>query len=80
VVIADDHTVVRSGVRLLLEAESDIEVVGEAKDGHEALALMESSHPDVVYGHCDAQMDGPNHSPDCTAGLTLMYWSTIPHG
>ncbi len=48
VLIADDHTIVRSGVRLLLEAETDIEVVGEALDGKEAIALVEQLHPNVV--------------------------------
>ncbi len=48
VLIADDHTIVRSGVRLLLEAESDIRVVGEALNGLEALELAESLQPDVV--------------------------------
>jgi len=48
VLIADDHTIVRSGVRLLLEAETDIRVVGEALNGREALELAESLQPDVV--------------------------------
>lgn len=48
VLIADDHTIVRSGVRMLLEAESDIRVVGEALNGVEALELAESLQPDVV--------------------------------
>ena len=48
VLIADDHTIVRSGVRLLLQAEPDIEVVGEALNGDEAVALAESLRPDVV--------------------------------
>jgi two-component system response regulator NreC len=48
VLIADDHTIVRSGVRLLLEAEPDIEVVGEALDGLEAISLAEALHPDVI--------------------------------
>ncbi len=48
VLIGDDHTIVRSGVRLLLEAEEDIEVVGEAGNGHEVLALAESLSPDVI--------------------------------
>jgi two-component system response regulator NreC len=48
VLIADDHTIVRSGVRMLLEAETDIKVVGEALNGREALELTESLHPDVV--------------------------------
>lgn len=48
VLIADDHTIVRTGVRLLLQAEPDIEVVGEALNGDEALALAESLQPDLV--------------------------------
>jgi two-component system response regulator NreC len=48
VLIADDHTIVRSGVRLLLEAEPDFEVVGEAIDGSEALSLTDTLQPDVV--------------------------------
>lgn len=48
VLIADDHTIVRSGVRLLLEAEPDIDVVGEALDGGEAMELVETLQPDVV--------------------------------
>jgi two-component system, NarL family, response regulator NreC len=48
VLIADDHTIVRAGVRLLLDIESDIEVVGEAVEGREAVALTEKYLPDVV--------------------------------
>lgn len=48
VIIADDHTIVRSGLRLLLEAEPDINVIGEALDGREALELIEKHQPDVV--------------------------------
>lgn len=48
VLIADDHTIVRSGVRLLLEAEPDIEVVGEALDGSQAYELAVALRPDVV--------------------------------
>lgn len=46
--IADDHTIVRSGVRLLLQTETDFEVVGEALDGEQAITLAESLHPDVI--------------------------------
>ena len=48
VLIADDHTIVRSGVRLLLEAEPDFMVVGEALNGEEALAMAKSLQPDVI--------------------------------
>ncbi len=59
VLIADDHTIVRSGVRLLLEAETDIRVVGEALNGREALELAESLQPDVVLMDISMpEMDG----------------------
>jgi len=48
VLIADDHTIVRSGVRLLIEAEPDMLVVGEALNGQEALEKTAACHPDVV--------------------------------
>lgn len=48
VLIADDHTIVRSGVRLLLEGEADLRVVGEARDGVETLSLVAEYRPDVV--------------------------------
>jgi DNA-binding NarL/FixJ family response regulator len=48
VVLADDHPVVRSGIRNLLEKASGIEVVGEASGGEEALRLAESLLPDVL--------------------------------
>jgi two-component system, NarL family, response regulator NreC len=46
--IVDDHAVVRTGLRLLLNAEPDIEVVGEAADGDEAILASRSLDPDVV--------------------------------
>jgi DNA-binding NarL/FixJ family response regulator len=48
VLIADDHGIVREGLRRLLERESDITVCGEAADGEELLARIDSEHPDVV--------------------------------
>ncbi len=58
VLVADDHTIVREGVRLLLEAQADIQVVGEAADGQEAQALTRQLHPDVVV--MDIQMPNWN--------------------
>ncbi len=46
--IVDDHAIVRAGVHLLLKAEPDIEVVGEAGDGQQAIARVETLEPDVV--------------------------------
>jgi two-component system, NarL family, response regulator LiaR len=48
VLIADDHAVVRQGLRTFLDLQEDIEVVGEAADGAEAVALAERLAPDVV--------------------------------
>lgn len=47
-VIADDHTLVRQGLRQFLEMAGDIEVVGEASTGHEVIELVEKDPPDVV--------------------------------
>jgi two-component system response regulator NreC len=48
VLIADDHTIVRAGVRLLLETEPDMEVVGEALTGEQAIELAASLRPTLV--------------------------------
>jgi len=48
ILIADDHAVVREGTRRILEQESDMEVVGEAGDGEEAVNLATSLKPDVA--------------------------------
>lgn len=48
VLLVDDHTIVREGLRLLLEAEPDIAVVGEAKDGRQGLQLARELKPDIV--------------------------------
>jgi DNA-binding NarL/FixJ family response regulator len=48
VLICDDQALVRAGFRAILEAQSDIEVVGEAENGAEAVALAERRRPDVI--------------------------------
>jgi DNA-binding NarL/FixJ family response regulator len=48
VAIADDHAVVRQGLRTFLELQHDVEVVGEAADGAEAVELVAQTEPDVV--------------------------------
>ena len=56
VLIADDQALVRGGFRMILEAREDMEVVGEAGDGAEAVELVESLRPDVVL--MDVRMPG----------------------
>ena len=56
VLIADDHAVVRQGVRRFLELQADIEVVGEAASGSEAVAMVAQARPDVVI--MDLRMPG----------------------
>ncbi|HZN77170.1 MAG TPA: response regulator transcription factor [Micromonosporaceae bacterium] len=56
VVIVDDHQVVRQGLRAFLDAQQDIEVVGEAVDGDECVAVADAVRPDVVL--LDLRMPG----------------------
>ncbi len=58
IVLADDHNVVRQGIKSLLAGEPDFEVVGEACDGFEASALVERLKPDVAV--LDLMMEGIN--------------------
>ncbi|GAA3297796.1 response regulator transcription factor [Dactylosporangium vinaceum] len=67
VLIADDQVLVRSGFRMILEARDDLEVVGEAGDGAEAVALAARTDPDVVL--MDVRMPGTD-GIDATARLT----------
>jgi DNA-binding NarL/FixJ family response regulator len=48
VVVVDDQRLVRTGFTAILSTEDDIEVIGEASNGEEAIALVEASRPDVV--------------------------------
>lgn len=48
IAIADDHVVLRRGLRVLLELEDDFEVVGEASNGAEAIGLAEREQPDII--------------------------------
>ena len=58
IVIADDHTIVRGGIRLLLETTEGMQVVGEAADGYRALELVRMHLPDVLVA--DVSMPGLN--------------------
>src|ERR1700683_2155341 len=78
VLLVDDHSLVRSGFRRILEDESDIEVVGEASDGEQAVKSARELHPHVIVMDCalpkinglDATRKIIEHSPD-TAVLML---------
>ncbi len=48
ILIADDHSVVRQGLRMFLELDDELDIVGEATNGAEAVALAKELHPDVV--------------------------------
>ena len=67
VLLADDHTLVRAGLRKLLESLPEVEVVGEADDGRKALVLAAELQPDVVL--MDLSMPGLN-GLEATARLT----------
>ena len=62
IIIADDHSVVRQGLRMFLGLDPDLEVVGEAVNGAEAVARAEALRPDVVpvsYTHLDVYKRQP---------------------
>jgi two-component system response regulator NreC len=48
IVLADDHTIIRSGLKLLLEQQPDFKVIAEANDGREAVQLVSKHHPEVA--------------------------------
>lgn len=58
VLVADDHAVIRQGLKMLLESRPEIDVIGDCENGREALLMVESSKPDVVL--MDVVMPGLN--------------------
>lgn len=58
VLVADDHAMVRAGLRMIIEDEDDMMVVGEAEDGAEALRLAEATRPAVLLA--DLRMPPPD--------------------
>ena len=63
VLLADDHTLIRAGLRLVVEQQPDFTVVGEAADGRQAVAMAQSLKPDVVV--MDIGMPGLNGIEAC---------------
>ena len=70
VLLADDHVVVRAGIRQFLEQSADIQVVAEASDGQEACQLLEQIVPDVAV--LDIQMPG-------MSGIEVTRWIRAQH-
>lgn len=58
ILLVDDHTIIRDGLKVLLGTQPDMEVVGEASDGNEAFAHVKALHPDIVV--MDISMPGVN--------------------
>ncbi len=83
--IADDQKLVRQGIRAILNREKDIQVIGEARDGHEAIALAKELHPDVIT--MDIRMPGLDGleatrriraaQPDAKILIVAMSWNGI---
>jgi DNA-binding NarL/FixJ family response regulator len=69
VVLADDQPLVRTGLRMILSGEPDVEVVGEAADGAQAIALCAETAPDVVL--MDVRMPGTD-GIDATRAVTAV--------
>ncbi len=81
VLLADDHAIVREGVRALLAREADVAIVGEAADGHEAVRLCAELSPDVVImdlamprlNGVDATAQIRKQSPRCRVLILSMH-------
>jgi DNA-binding NarL/FixJ family response regulator len=76
--LADDHHIVREGIRQLLESAKDIEVIAEAGDGEEAQALIEQLKPDVAV--LDIQMPKASGIGDALGAFTSRGGCSDPHG
>jgi DNA-binding NarL/FixJ family response regulator len=73
VALVDDHVLIRAGLRALLHTLPNIEVIGEASDGHEAVDVIARHHPDVVI--MDIGMPGLN-GVDCTRRIVKQSLNT----
>ena len=68
VILVDDHSVVRAGLKAVLGTAKDIDVIGEAKDGREAIAIADRMHPDVIVMDLTmAGMDGMEATKELAA-------------
>lgn len=76
VMVVDDHPLVRSGLTTLISSTEDMEVVGEAASGEQALAVAEDTDPDVVLMDLSMpRIDGVEATVDCwPPGPACMWW------
>ena len=81
IVLADDHVLVRKGIRAMLESDTDIDVIGEADNGVEALETARKLHPDILVldirmpemNGLEAAAKLENYSPDTKAVILSMH-------
>ena len=81
ILLADDHTVMRNGLRLLLERQPNLTVVAEAADGREAVTMAAEQRPDVVImdiamphlNGVEAARQIVNQSPDTAVAILSMH-------
>jgi DNA-binding NarL/FixJ family response regulator len=81
VLVADDHGIVRKGLRFVLERQDDLEVIGEASDGREAVRICEQASPNVVVmdiampqlNGLDAAAQIVRHSPEIKVIILSMH-------
>ena len=81
IVLADDHHVVRQGIRSLLEGEPDLQVIGETADGLEVIQLVETLHPDILVldlmmrdiNGIDVTREVSKRSPSTSVVILSMY-------
>lgn len=71
VLLVDDHPIVRGGLRALFERHDDVEIVGEAASGEEAVTLAAHLHPDVVL--CDLRLGAGMDGVETTAALRAQH-------
>ncbi len=78
VLLADDHDILRQGLKLLFQEQNDMHIVGEARNGYEAVEQVERSKPDVVIMDISmAKMDGLDACRQITARNSLQQQHTV---
>src|SRR5262249_16835277 len=81
VLVADDHAILRAGLRMLIDAQPDMRVIGEAHDGNQAVEITQETNPDVVLlditmpasGGLRAIAEIIRHNPDTRVLLLTMH-------